>query len=82
MKIEVALHAELDRPFLERLPEGVGRIHAGMNHHSSHILGVLEPLLLEGESEFVSRLMSDDDFPREFGQMPNFLLIRSAENYL
>ena len=77
MKIEVALHEDLERPFLERLPGGTARVHASIKHHSEAILAVLNPLLEPGEGDLVSGIMADDSVEREFEQHPEFLLIKS-----
>jgi len=78
VKVEVALHAEMARPFLERLPGGIARIHASLEHHSGAILSSLGPLLEPDEGDLLLALMSDDTHDREFVQHQDFLLIKTA----
>lgn len=76
--VEIAMHDELDRPFLERLADGTVRVHAALHHNANLIVDALAELWRPGEADAVLGIMANDEQQRTFEKGEQVLFIKRA----
>lgn len=73
--VEIAIHEHLAEAHVEKLQDGVTRIHIGLEHSEAEIEHILAS---NGDHRLVSRalaLFGDDNFDRKFTTTSEFVLV-------
>jgi hypothetical protein len=73
--MEIALHAQVDEPYLEHLPGDRVRVHADISHNIEELLAKFAHLSHRQLQE-LQALWGDPETDRKFTDLNDFVLIR------
>jgi hypothetical protein len=76
--MELAIHDELDKPFIESLGAQSLRIHFALGMTCFDLLAHFENQLDADQANEITNLMTNDSHARQFETNDGFVVIRSA----